>query len=133
MAPVAGLAGIVILVLGAWLVLLAVLWTHRPSRDRAALLLRLVPDLGRLVFRLLRDPTTPLRYRLALLALGAYLAMPIDLVPDFLPGIGSLDDVILATLVLRWIGRGLGRERLIAHWPGSSEGLALMLRGLGSS
>lgn len=128
-----GLAGFVILVISAWLVLLLVLWAHRRSRDRAAVLVRLVPDLARLVYRLIRDPATPARYRLALLALGAYLAMPIDLVPDFLPGIGSLDDVILATIVLRWVGRGVGRQRLVANWPGSAEGLALVLRSLGSN
>lgn len=119
------------LVLAAlWLALAVVLWLHRPSRDRAALLLRLVPDLARLVSRLMRDRGAPLRYRLALVALAAYLASPIDLIPDLVPVIGSLDDVILAALVLRWVGRGMGRGWIEAHWTGSTEGLAILVRAL---
>ncbi|MFL5680335.1 MAG: YkvA family protein [Chloroflexota bacterium] len=125
------LLGVVVVIAAAWLLLVAILWLHRPSRDRASVLLRLVPDIGRLVYRLARDPATPMRYRVGLAALGAYLAFPIDLVPDFLPGIGSLDDVIVAAIVLRWIGRGVGADEIAAHWPGSAEGLAMLRRVLG--
>jgi len=122
------------LVLAAlWLALAVVLWLHRPSRDRAALLLRLVPDLARLVSRLMRDRGAPLRYRLALVALAAYLASPIDLIPDVVPVIGSLDDVILVALVLRWVGRGMGRSWIEAQWTGSTEGLAILVRVLALS
>ena len=128
-----GLIGLAVLLIATWLLLVAILWAHRPSRDRAALLLRLVPELARLGFALLRDPATPRRYRLALLALGAYLAMPIDLIPDFLPGIGAIDDLILVTVVLRWVGRAIGPDRIAAHWAGSEDGLALVLRSLGTN
>jgi uncharacterized membrane protein YkvA (DUF1232 family) len=126
----APLLTIVAIVLIAWLVLVVVLWLHRPSRDRAAVVLRLVPDIARLTVRLARDPATPRRYRIALFALAGYLALPLDLVPDFLPGIGALDDVILAALVLRWVGRGVGQAALEAHWAGSPEGLSLLRRAL---
>jgi uncharacterized membrane protein YkvA (DUF1232 family) len=118
-----------VLALG-WLALIALLWLHRPTRDQAAIYLRLIPDLSRLVLRLLRDSGTPARYRLALLCLAAWLANPIDLVPDFLPVIGALDDVIIAALVLRWVGRGVGMTRIEMAWSGSDEGLALLRRVL---
>ena len=90
------------------------------------------PELTRLVLRLVRDPATPTRYRVGLVALGAWLAFPIDIIPDFLPVIGVLDDIVLAALVLRWVGRGLGIERIEAAWPGSPEGLAILRRALDS-
>jgi uncharacterized membrane protein YkvA (DUF1232 family) len=123
------LTALLVLVVG-WLVLVAVVWLNRPTRDQAAVLLRLLPDLTRLVIRLVRDPGTPGRYRVALIALGAWLAFPIDLIPDFLPVIGALDDIVLAALVLRWVGRGIGIERLEAAWSGSPEGLAILRRAL---
>src|SRR3954469_20788168 len=130
---VSALLGFVAVIVVAWLVLVAVLWLHRPSRDKAGVLLRLVPDLTRLVYRVARDRNVPRRSRAALLLLAAYLALPIDLVPDFLPGIGALDDVILVALVLRWVGRGVGRERIERHWSGSPEGLSIVRRALGWS
>jgi uncharacterized membrane protein YkvA (DUF1232 family) len=122
------LTGLVALAV-AWLVLLGVLWLHRPSRDRALALIKATPDIARLAVRIAKDPGTPRRYRIGLVVLGVYLASPIDLVPDFLPGIGSLDDVVLAAIVLRWVGRGIGRDRIEALWPGDEEGLSV-LRGL---
>ena len=122
-----------ILIVGAaWLAFVAVLWLHRPSRATATLLLGLIPDVARLAVRLGRDASTPRRYRLGLLALAGYLAMPIDLVPDFIPVIGALDDVIVVALVLRWVGRGVGRETVERHWTGSDEGLDLLRRALGT-
>jgi uncharacterized membrane protein YkvA (DUF1232 family) len=121
------LTALVVLVLG-WLVLVAVVWLNRPTRDQAAVYLRLLPELTRLVVRLVRDPATPTRYRVGLVALGAWLAFPIDIIPDFLPVIGALDDIVLAALVLRWVGRGVGIERIEAAWSGSPEGLAILRR-----
>jgi uncharacterized membrane protein YkvA (DUF1232 family) len=117
--------------IAAWLLFAAFVWLHRPTRDRAATLVRMVPDLARLAFRVARDRATPFRYRAVLVCLGLYLASPIDLIPDILPGIGSLDDVIIAAAVLRWVGRGVGRERVERHWAGSPEGLAVVRQLLG--
>jgi uncharacterized membrane protein YkvA (DUF1232 family) len=114
-----------------WLVLVGVVWLNRPTREQAAVFIRLLPDLTRLVLRLVRDPGTPRRYRFGLIALGAWLAFPIDVIPDFLPVVGALDDIVLAALVLRWVGRGIGTERLEAGWSGSPEGLAILRRALG--
>jgi uncharacterized membrane protein YkvA (DUF1232 family) len=123
------LTALAVLALG-WLVLVAVVWLNRPSREQAVVFLRLLPDLTRLVIRLVRDPGTPTRYRVALVGLGAWLAFPIDIIPDFLPVVGALDDIVLAALVLRWVGRGIGIERLEAAWSGSPEGLAILRRAL---
>jgi uncharacterized membrane protein YkvA (DUF1232 family) len=81
-----------------------------------------------LVRRLLRDPRVPRARKLSLGLLVVYLASPIDLIPDFLPVIGQLDDALLAGLVLRGLVRGAGTPLLREHWPGGPEGLDLLLR-----
>jgi uncharacterized membrane protein YkvA (DUF1232 family) len=87
-----------------------------------------VPELGLLFLRLARDRrVSPLR-RLWLLVLGAYLASPIDLIPDFIPVIGQLDDAALAALVLRGVVRGAGPEVVREHWPGTTRSLNVVLR-----
>jgi uncharacterized membrane protein YkvA (DUF1232 family) len=63
-----------------------------------------------------------------LLLLLAYLLMPVDLVPDFLPVIGYADDVVIVALVLRSIIRSAGNGPLVRHWPGSPAGLAMIQR-----
>jgi len=78
-----------------WLLLVAVLLAHRPSRDLTGAALRLVPDLVRLVRSLLADRGTPTSIRVALVGLLAYLLSPVDLIPDFVPLIGSADDLIV--------------------------------------
>ena len=92
----------------------------------AGALARALPDLARLAGRLLRDPRVPRRWKLALAALGAYLAFPLDIVPDFIPVAGQLDDVILCVLVVRGVMRAAGPgvirelapESLSALWRG---------------
>jgi uncharacterized membrane protein YkvA (DUF1232 family) len=124
---------VVALAVGAvgWLVLVGFLWLHRPSRDVAGLALRLIPDLVRLVRRLLADSGTPTSVRLALLGLLAYLLSPIDLIPDFVPVIGSADDLIIAAAVLRWVGRRVGLDDLRAKWTGDPAGFEVLRRLLG--
>ena len=70
-----------------------------------------------LVRRMATDPRMPLRWRIALWALLAYLASPIDLIPDFIPVLGQLDDVLLAGLVLRGAMRAADRLELDGHGP----------------
>ena len=78
--------------------------------------------------RLRRDERVPRGRKLVLLALAVYIALPIDLVPDFIPVAGQLDDVILVALVLRWLVRAGGRDLVTAHWPGPESSLAVVLR-----
>lgn len=117
-------------VLAVWLVLVAVVWLHRPSRELALPALRALPDIARLARRLLGDPRTPRRHRLGLLLLIAWLVSPIDLLPEFLPGIGPLDDIVVAAVILGWIGRETGRARLLEHWPGDATGFSMVARML---
>lgn len=86
-------------------------------------LLRALPHLARLIARLLADPTLPRPVKIALAAAAVYLVSPIDLVPDFIPWLGYVDDLLLAALVvdglLNWVDRAL----ILRYWPGSPESL----------
>jgi uncharacterized membrane protein YkvA (DUF1232 family) len=97
-------------------------------RAEAQAVARFVPDCAVLFKRLLSDPRVPRGRKLALGALVLYLASPIDLVPDFLPGIGQLDDAILVALVLRYVLRSDGPAVLREHWPGPASSLAAVER-----
>ena len=114
----------------AWVVLAGLIWLHRPSRDLAMPALRALPDIVRLARRLLADPRTPARHRLGLVVLIVWLISPIDLLPEFLPGIGPLDDIVAAAVILGWIGRSTGRARLEELWPGDAAGFSAMARML---
>ena len=132
-APRANLAPLVVVVLGfiaLWLLLVLVLWVHRPTRDLAMPLLRLVPDLARMVRGILRDPATPRSVKVAIGFLLIWLISPIDVIPEFLPVIGPLDDVVVAILILRWSAKRIGRDRLESHWTGTPEGWHLIQRVL---
>jgi uncharacterized membrane protein YkvA (DUF1232 family) len=118
-------------VAASWLLLVAFLWLHRPSRDLAAAALRLIPDLVRLVRGLLSDSGTPTSIRVALAGLLLYLLSPIDLIPDFVPVIGSADDLIVSAVVLRWVGRRVGLDVLWARWTGGPAGFEVLRRLLG--
>jgi uncharacterized membrane protein YkvA (DUF1232 family) len=97
-------------------------------RGQARVVAGFVPDCAVLFTRLTRDRRVPRRRRALLLATAAYLAMPIDLVPDFIPVAGQLDDAILVALALRAVARGGGAALIEEHWPGPRESLALVLR-----
>jgi uncharacterized membrane protein YkvA (DUF1232 family) len=111
-----------------WLVLMAVLWATCPDELRLGELLRLLPDVLRLVHRLAGDGTLPRGVRVRLWLLLAYLAMPIDLVPDFVPVLGHADDAVVVALVLRSVVRRAGPTAITRHWPGTPDGLAALRR-----
>jgi uncharacterized membrane protein YkvA (DUF1232 family) len=112
----------------AWLLLVAFLWAVRPRDARLGELLRIVPDVARLVRRLIGDRTVPFLVRAALIGLLAWLVSPIDLIPEFVPVLGPLDDVVVAVLVLRYVHRRLGENELLRRWPGTPDGYAMLLR-----
>jgi uncharacterized membrane protein YkvA (DUF1232 family) len=89
---------------------------------------RFVPDCIVLFRRLLADPRVPRRKKLILAALIPYLVFPFDLVPDFIPVAGYIDDAVIVALVLRHVLRGSDRELIEAHWPGPQESLRVILR-----
>ena len=97
-------------------------------KDTARAVARFVPDCIVLFRRLLADPRVPRRKKLVLAALIPYLALPFDLVPDFIPIAGYLDDAIIVAFVLRHVLRGSDRELIEQHWSGPQQSLRLMLR-----
>jgi uncharacterized membrane protein YkvA (DUF1232 family) len=101
-------------------------------RGDARAIARFVPDCAVLLGRLVRDPDLPWRRRLVLVLVAGYLAMPIDLVPDFLPVIGYLDDAIVVIVTLRWLLSRVGPDRLRAHWPGPVSSFRVVLRLAGA-
>lgn len=128
-------AGLIVALVGslvaAWALLLAVMLVIRPRDVAVRELVRLVPDVIRLGRDLLADPSTPLGVRVALVALLAWLLSPIDLVPEFIPILGPLDDVIVAVVVLRYVRRRVGADAFRRRWRGSDGGFELLGRVLG--
>ncbi len=112
------------------LFVLALYLTGRRSSARA--LAGFVPDCAVLFKRLVGDERVPRSRKLALAALAAYLAMPIDLVPDFIPVAGQLDDAILVAIVLRSLVRSAGTDLIREHWPGPDGSLRAVLRLAGA-
>lgn len=97
-------------------------------RESARALAGFIADCIVLCSRLLGDPRVPRRKKALLVALTGYLALPFDLVPDFVPIAGQLDDVVIVALVLRSLLRGGGESLVREHWPGPDSSLALVLR-----
>ena len=99
----------------------------RGRRSDARAVAGFVPDCLLLVRRLLSDPRVPRRRKLLLWALLLYLASPVDLVPDFIPVAGQLDDAAVVALALRLLVRG-GRGLVAEHWPGPDSSRDIVLR-----
>jgi len=97
-------------------------------RSEARALVRFIPDCVVLFRRLLGDARISRRRKLLLAAVIGYLALPLDLVPDFIPVAGQLDDAIVVALALRVVLRGAGPELVREHWPGPEDTLRLILR-----
>jgi len=104
-------------------VALLALGRRRDAREVA----RFIPDCIVLFKRLLQDPRVPRRAKLAVALLIPYLALPFDLIPDFIPIAGQLDDAILVAAVVAYVTRRAGREVVEELWPGSKRGLQVVL------
>jgi uncharacterized membrane protein YkvA (DUF1232 family) len=127
-------AAIVVGLLVVYGALLLLLWQYARRNPETVDLrdaLRLVPDLLRLLRRLAGDRSLPRGVRVRLVLLLGYLALPIDLVPDFVPILGYADDVVIVALVLRSVVRRAGEDALRRHWPGSPQGLSVVLQVAG--
>ena len=118
----AGLAVTLVVYIGFIVALMAA-----GRRDGARAVAGFVPDCIVLFRRLLGDTRVPRRRKLILWALIAYLALPVDIVPDFIPIAGQLDDVLVVALVLRLVLRG-GRDVISELWPGPRSSLDVILR-----
>ncbi|QYC41945.1 hypothetical protein Nocox_21705 [Nonomuraea coxensis DSM 45129] len=122
------LIGVTAALLVAWLALIGTLAILRPHGTLLREALRLLPDVLRLVRRLAADPTLPRGVRVRLALLLAYLVLPFDLVPDFIPVLGYADDAIIVIAVLRSVVRRAGPQAVRRHWPGTDDGLATLAR-----
>jgi uncharacterized membrane protein YkvA (DUF1232 family) len=122
--------GVLMLVAGLYVVAVAAL-IAAGRREDARALAGFIPDCLVLVSRLARDGRISRRRRALLFLVLGYLALPIDLVPDFLPGIGHLDDAVLLGLALRVVVHGGGTELVREAWPGPEASLTLVLRAAG--
>jgi uncharacterized membrane protein YkvA (DUF1232 family) len=109
-----------------WSLLVAALLALGRRRD-AREVARFIPDCIVLFKRLLQDGRVPRRAKLALGLLILYLAMPFDLVPDFIPVAGQLDDAIFVAVAIAYVARTAGRTVVEELWPGSDRGLQIVL------
>ena len=120
--------GLVAALVLVWLALVVGLILVRPRGGLLREALRLLPDVLRLIRRLAADKTLPRGVRIRLALVLAYLAIPIDLIPDFVPVLGYADDAIIVTAVLRSVVRRAGLDAVRAHWPGTDDGFAAVAR-----
>jgi uncharacterized membrane protein YkvA (DUF1232 family) len=114
-------------VVASWALLMLLARRLPPGilRDLAAF----IPDCVTTVRRLRKDPRVPRRAKVAIVVAGLWVASPIDLIPEFLPVIGPLDDIVVVALALRYAGRQVPREILLAAWPGDPRLLERLLGG----
>jgi uncharacterized membrane protein YkvA (DUF1232 family) len=112
-------------VVASWAVLFALARRLPPGplRDLAAF----IPDCVTTVRRLRRDPRVPRSAKIAIVVAGVWVASPIDLIPEFIPVIGPLDDIVVVALALRYAGRKVPRDVLLAAWPGEPRLLERLL------
>jgi len=115
---------VAVAVYAALLVVLIVAGRGAAARELATL----VPNLARLFKDLIRDPRVPRGSKVLLVIAAAWVASPIDLIPEFIPVLGPLDDAVVAALVLRHVLRRAGREVVVEHWRGDPATLERILR-----
>jgi uncharacterized membrane protein YkvA (DUF1232 family) len=127
------LIGLGLAVLLTWWLLVAALLIARPKGNVLREALRILPDLIRLLKNLATDKTLPGGVRIRLGLLMVYLALPFDLIPDFVPVLGYADDAIIVVAVLRSVVRRVGLEPLRTRWPGTDDGFAALCRAAGLS
>jgi uncharacterized membrane protein YkvA (DUF1232 family) len=115
-----------------WAIFLVIFWLLRPKGVPIREIIRVVPDVIRLLRSLVADGSVPPDVRVVIGGLFLWIISPIDLIPEFLPGIGPLDDVIVAVVALRYVRRRLGIEDLRHRWTGSSDGFSVLESVIGS-
>jgi uncharacterized membrane protein YkvA (DUF1232 family) len=127
--------GTVLAILGAvaivWVAFIAVFWLLRPQDVPLRELVRIVPDVVRLLRTIVADRSVNLDVRLVVVLLMVWILSPIDLIPEFVPVLGPFDDVVVAIVALRYIRKRLGAPQLRKRWQGTDQGFALLTRVIG--
>jgi uncharacterized membrane protein YkvA (DUF1232 family) len=116
---IAILAGLAVL----WMALLLLFWVLRPRGVSARELVRLVPDILRLIRSVIADRSAPLDVRVVLVGLLLWIISPIDLIPEFIPVLGPLDDVVVAVVSMRYVRRRMGSDELRRRWVSTADGV----------
>ncbi len=124
---------VVVGLVALWAMLLVLFWVLRPKGVPVRELLGLIPDVLRLLRSLIGDRSAPPDVRLVLVGLLAWILSPIDLIPEFIPVLGPLDDVVVAVVAMRYVRRRTGLEDLRRRWTGTDDGFALLIRVIGST
>ena len=112
-------------------------WSERMFGDEARregmrYLVMILPNLAKLLVRLAKDPRVPLRPKVFAAAAAAYTISPIELVPDFIPIVGRIDDIVIIALVLDHLIQESGVSVLREHWDGPDEVLSVMVDVVGA-
>jgi uncharacterized membrane protein YkvA (DUF1232 family) len=123
---------IVVGVVALWVAMLAIFWVLRPRGVPVGDIIRVIPDVLRLLRSLITDGSVPLDVRVVLVGLMAWIISPIDLIPEFIPVLGPLDDVVVAVVAMRYVRRRVGIADLRSRWTGTPEGFTLLARLIGS-
>jgi uncharacterized membrane protein YkvA (DUF1232 family) len=98
----------------------------RTWREIAAEGVLMLPNVVKLLVSLMGDRRVPIARRVAVGLVAGYVVSPIDLVPDFVIGVGKLDDIIIVSLALDYLMRGIDESIILEHWDGSIDGLDLI-------
>ena len=122
-------AAILLALVALWAALLVVFWVLRPKDVSVRELLGLIPDILRLLRSLIGDRSAPLDVRLVLIGLVAWIVSPIDLIPEFIPVLGPMDDVVVAIVAMRYVRRASGPTTSDSAGSGSEAGFAMLLTG----
>jgi len=125
------IVAIVVGLVALWAALILLFWLLRPKDVALRELVRVVPDLLRLLKDVITDSAAPLDVRIVLVGLAAWIVSPIDLIPEFIPVIGPRDDVVVAVIALRYTRRRMGADALRERWRGTPEGFELVTRVIG--
>jgi uncharacterized membrane protein YkvA (DUF1232 family) len=125
--------GIVAALVAFWIAMLVIFWLLRPKGVPIGEIIRVIPDVLRLLRSLITDRKVPLDVRVVLVGLVAWIISPIDLIPEFIPVLGPLDDVVVAVVAMRYVRRRVGVADLNDRWTGTPEGFALLTRLIGTT
>ncbi len=127
-----GILGIILALVVLWALLLLLFWLLRPKGVPVRELVGLIPDVLRLLRSIIGDRSAPLDVRVVLVGLVAWILSPIDLIPEFIPVLGPLDDVVVAVVAMRYVRLRVGVDDLRRRWSGTADGFTLLLRVIGS-